>query len=243
VRMKKVRRTFSYANVVATIALFLAVSGGVVYAASTIGKNAVKSKNIAANAVKARNLAKNAVKAKSIASNAVTGAKIKKESVTSGKVKKATLTRNNLAAGTLAGLQVADVQAAAVPGLTTELPGEVGAPFPLTGTTTFTPVAGKSYELLVELKGTPVDANGPEGGACFPFVQVLVNGVPSNGAGIFANVSGIPPFNFEPVGGSSSAIGLQQAGEPQTLSALVFGDTGCGAGTTASLRATVVEFG
>jgi hypothetical protein len=58
--MKQVGRAFTYANVVATIALFLAVSGGVVYAASTLGKNAVKSKNIAANAVKARNLAKNA---------------------------------------------------------------------------------------------------------------------------------------------------------------------------------------
>ena len=66
-KMKELRRTFSYANVVATVALFLAVSGGVVYAASTLGKNTVKSKNIAANAVKARNLAKNAVKQKSIA--------------------------------------------------------------------------------------------------------------------------------------------------------------------------------
>ena len=44
-RMKELRRTFSYANVVATVALFLAVSGGVVYAASTLGKNTVKSKN------------------------------------------------------------------------------------------------------------------------------------------------------------------------------------------------------
>ncbi len=237
----KIRRTFSYANVVATIALFLAVSGGVVYAASTIGKNAVKSKNIAANAVKSRNLAKNAVKAKSLAANAVTSAKIKKEAVTSGKVKKATLTRNNLAAGTLAGLQVAEVQAAAVPGLTAFVPG--GTLVPLTGNPTFTPVAGKSYELLVELKGTPVDADGPGGGVCGPFVQLLVNGVPVNGAGIFANASGTPPFNFEPFGGSSTAIGLQQAGEALTLSALAFGEAGCGAGTAASLRAVVVEFG
>jgi hypothetical protein len=94
VRIKKLRRTFSYANVVATVALFLAVSGGVVYAASTLGKNAVKSNNIAAHAVKARNLAKNAVKAKSVAANAITGTKIKKEAVTAGKVKKATLSRS-----------------------------------------------------------------------------------------------------------------------------------------------------
>lgn len=238
---KQLRRTFSYANVVATIALFLAVSGGVVYAASTLGKNAVKSNNIAANAVKSRNLAKNAVKSKSLAANAVTSAKIKKEAVTSGKVKKATLTRNNLAAGTLAGLQVAEVQAPFVPGLTSEPPG--GTPVSLTGPATFTPVAGKSYDLLVELKGTPTDADGPGGTSCFASVTVLVNGVPYSGANIFASADGTPPFNFQPVGGSSAAIGLQQAGQPQTLSAIAFGDTGCSSATAASLRAVVVELG
>jgi hypothetical protein len=241
VRMKELRRTFSYANVVATVALFLALSGGVVYAASTLGKNAVKSKNIAANAVKARNLAKNAVKQKSIAANAITGAKIKKEAVTGGKVKAGTLSRTNLAAGTLAGLQVAEVQAAAVPGLTSEPIG--GTPVPLTGTAAFTPVAGKSYELLVELKGTPTDADGPGGSPCSDFVTVLVNGIPFIGAGNFANAGGTPPFNFEPVGSSSAAVGLQQAGQPQTLSAIAFGDTGCSSATTGSLRAVVVELG
>jgi hypothetical protein len=232
---------FSYANVVATIALFLAVSGGVVYAASTLGKNAVKSKNIAANAVKARNLAKNAVKSKSISANAVTAAKIKKESITGGKVKKATLTRTSMAPGTLAGVQVAEVQATSVPGLTSEPTG--GTPVPLTGTPTFTPVAGRSYELLVELKGTPVDGDGAGGNACNDFVTVLVNGVPFSGAGNFANAAGTPPFNFEPVGSSSTAVGLQQAGEAQTLSAISFGSVGCGAGTAGSLRAVVIELG
>lgn len=240
-RMNKVRRTFSYANVVATMALFLAVSGGVVYAASTLGKNTVKSKNIAANAVKARNLAKNAVKSKSVAANAITGAKIKKESVTAGKVKKGTLGRTVMAPGTLAGLQVAEVQAAAVPGLTTEPAG--GTPVPLTGTGTFTPAPGKSYELLVELKGTPTDADGPGGSPCSDFVTVLVNGVPFSGAGNFASASGTPPFNYEPVGSSSTAVALQQGGQPQSLSALAFGDTGCSSATTGSLRAVVVELG
>jgi hypothetical protein len=236
--MKKIGRTFSYANVVATIALFLAVSGGVVYAASTLGKNSVKSKNIAANAVKARNLAKNAVKSKSLAANSVTTAKIKKGAVTSGKVKKASLTRTNLAAGTLAGLQVAEISAASVPGLNAEPPG--GTLVPLTGTPTFTPLAGKSYELLVELKGNPVDANGPGAEGCFAFVNVLSNGALLNGAGIFANANAPAPFNVEPVGTSSAAIALQAAGQPQTLSALAFGSPNCN-GTTASLRAVVIQ--
>jgi hypothetical protein len=239
--MMKLRGTFTYANVVATVALFLALSGGVVYAATSLGKNAVKSKNIAAKAVKARNLAKNAVKAGAIAPNAVTNGKLRNGAVSGGKVKGGTLTRTNLAAGTLAGLQVAEVQAPSVPGLTSEATG--GTAVPLAGTPTFTPVAGKSYELLTELKGTPTDVDGAGGEVCFAAVTILVNGAPISGANIWANASGTPPFNFEPIGSSSTAIGLQQTGQPLTLSALAFGSTGCSAATTGSLRAVVVELG
>ena len=58
-----------------------------------------------------------------------------------------------------------------------------------------------------------------------------------------ANGSGTPPFNYEPIGNSSTAIGLQAAGQPQTLTALAFGSPGCSAATTGSLRAVVVELG
>jgi hypothetical protein len=239
--MKQFGRAFTYSNVVATVALFLALSGGVVYAASTLGKNSVKSKNIAAHAIKARNLAKNAVKTKSLAANAVTTAKIKNDAITTNKVKKASLGRSDLAAGTLAGLQVAEVNAASVPGLNIEPPG--GVPVPLTGTPTFTPVAGKSYELLVELRGNPIDVDGPGPEVCNPFVDLLVNGAPVNGAGIWQNATGTPPFNNEPIGTSSAAIALQAGGQPQTLSALSLGSIGCSAATTASLRAVVIELG
>ncbi len=239
--MKRARRTFTYANVVATMALFLAVSGGAVYAATNLGKNAVKSTNIAAKAVKSRNLASNAVKAKNLGANSVTTAKIKKEAVTPGKLKKASLSRANLAPGTLAGLQVAEIQSAAVPGLTSEVPG--GTPIPLTGIATFTPLAGKSYELLTELKGTPADADGPGSEPCSAFVSVQANGAPLAGAGIWANANGTPPFNLEPIGSSSTAIGLQQAGQPITLSALALGSTGCGPATTGALRAVVIQLG
>jgi hypothetical protein len=239
--MKRFGMVFSYANVVATIALFLALSGGVVYAASTLGKNTVKSTNIAAKAVKTRNLAKNAVKSKNLAANSVTAAKIKKDAITSAKVKKGSLGRSDLAAGTLAGLQVAEVTSATVPGLNVEPTG--GTPVPLAGTPTFTPATGKSYELLVELKGNPIDADGPEGEVCNPFVDLLVNGAPVNGAGLWNSASGKPPFNNEPIGTSSAAIALQAAGQAQTLSAISLGSTGCSGATTASLRAVVIEFG
>lgn len=47
------RTGLTYANVVATIALFLALGGGA-YAAVTLPKNSVKAKQIAKNAVGAR---------------------------------------------------------------------------------------------------------------------------------------------------------------------------------------------
>jgi hypothetical protein len=96
---------------------------------------------------------------------------------------------------------------------------------------------------LTELKGTPTDADGPGGEPCSAFVSVLVNGVPISGAGIWANASGTPPFNLKPVGGNATAIGLQQVGQAQTLSALALGSAGCSAATTASLRAVVVQLG
>ena len=77
--MKSVRRRLNYGNVVATLALFLALSGGVVYAANKItskqiGKGAVKNKNLAKNAVKNKNLAKNSVTSPKLAKNAVKNA-------------------------------------------------------------------------------------------------------------------------------------------------------------------------
>jgi len=229
--MRRIGNALSYSNVVATLALFLALGGGVVYAASNLGKNSVKNKNIAANAVKARNLAK----------NSVTTAKIKNNAITTKKVKQASLGRSDLATGTLAGLQVAEVSAAAVPGLSVQQTG--GTPVPLTGTPTFTPLAGKSYELLVELRGNPVDADGSGEDFCRAFVELFVNGAPANGAGLWQDVTGTPPFNNEPIGTSSAAIALQAAGQPQTLTALSFGNGGCSAATTASLRAVVIQFG
>ena len=54
--MRRIRDRLTYANVAATIALFLALSGGVVYAASKIDTN-----DIANNAVTEKKLAKHAV--------------------------------------------------------------------------------------------------------------------------------------------------------------------------------------
>jgi hypothetical protein len=240
--MRVLLRKLTYANVVATLALFLAVSGGAVWAASQLGKNAVKSKNIARNAVKSVDIATSAVKTRNLAANAVKSAKIAANGVTNSDLAKEAVTRAKLKTGTLAGLQVADAQAASVPGLTTEALG-AGTPVPLSGTTTFAPAAGKSYELLAELRGNPTDANGAEGGGCFAGVQIYVNGEPTSFVGIFANANGEAPFAVNGVGNASTGVGLLSSGQRQTISAGSFGDPNCGAGTSGALRITVVELG
>jgi hypothetical protein len=60
--VRALRNRLSYANVVSTIALFLALTGGAVYAAGKIGSgdiapNAIKSKQIAPKAVKPSDMA------------------------------------------------------------------------------------------------------------------------------------------------------------------------------------------
>jgi hypothetical protein len=239
--MRALLRKLTYANVVATLALFLAVSGGAVWAASQLGKNVVKSNNIARNAVKSQDIASNAVKTRNLAKNAVKSAKIAASAVTNADLAKEAVTRAKLKTGTLAGLQVADAQATNI-GLTTESTG-AGAPVALTGTAAFTPAAGKSYELLAELRGNPTDANGAEGGGCFAGVQIYLNGEPTTFVGINANANGEAPFAVNGVGQASTAVGLLTPGAAQTITAGAFGDPGCGAGTAASLRVTVVELG
>lgn len=70
--MSRLRPKLTYANVVATLALFVAVGGASAFAASQLGKNSVGPKQLK--------------------KNAVTTAKVKKEAITAAKVKKGTLT-------------------------------------------------------------------------------------------------------------------------------------------------------
>lgn len=69
--MSAVRRRLTYANVIATLALFLALSGGVVWAAGKVGTKRLKA---------------NSVTTRKIRANAVTGSKIKNGAVTFAKL-------------------------------------------------------------------------------------------------------------------------------------------------------------
>lgn len=87
---RRAARKISYANVVATMALFIAL-GGISWAAATAPKNSVATKSIK----------KNAVTNSKIRNNAITTRKIKTGAVLSGDVKNDALTGVDINEGTL----------------------------------------------------------------------------------------------------------------------------------------------
>jgi hypothetical protein len=89
--VQHVRNRLTYANVVASLALFLAVAGGSAFAASQLGKNSVGAKQLKANAVTAGKIKKNAVTTAKIKNNAISAAKIKNGAITGAKVNLTTL--------------------------------------------------------------------------------------------------------------------------------------------------------
>ncbi len=84
----RVRAALSYSNVIATLALMIAL-GGTSYAAVTLGKNSVRS----------RNIANGAVTSSKIKNGAVTGAKLGRGAVTAAAVKAGSLGASALAPG------------------------------------------------------------------------------------------------------------------------------------------------
>jgi hypothetical protein len=94
--LRTLRKRLSYANVAATLALFLAISGGTAYAAATIGTSDIK-----AGAVTNSKIAKNAVTASRIKANSVGSSEIKENSITSAQVKSGSLLASDFASGQL----------------------------------------------------------------------------------------------------------------------------------------------
>lgn len=73
--MKRLRSNLTYANVIATLALFLALSGATAFAASQLGKNSVGSKQLKKNSVTAAKIKNGAVTQAKISSAAQTALK------------------------------------------------------------------------------------------------------------------------------------------------------------------------
>ena len=102
------RPRLTYANVVATLALVIAIGGASAFAASQLGKNTVGPKQLK--------------------KNAVTTAKLKKEAVTAAKVKKGTLTGKQIDVSALGVVPSAKVAGSAPP--TGPAGGDLAGTFP-----------------------------------------------------------------------------------------------------------------
>lgn len=83
--MKGIRRHLSFANVVACLALFVAL-GGVSYAAVNLPKNSVGSKQLKKGAVRTNDISAKAVKAGKIAKNAIPTNRLRGKAVKTGKI-------------------------------------------------------------------------------------------------------------------------------------------------------------
>ncbi len=78
--LRKLKQHLTYANVMASLAVFAVLGGGMAVAAG-LKKNSVKSKQIAANAVKVSEIADGSVTTPKLADNAATGAKVDESSL------------------------------------------------------------------------------------------------------------------------------------------------------------------
>jgi hypothetical protein len=211
--MMNLRPRLTYANVAATIALFLAVGGGTVYAAFGLGKNDVHSKNIAPKAVKASDLAKNAV--------------------TSPKIKDGGVQAADLAAGVIAGV-TADVTGSASGGPRGAVNTNTTTPLTLTGTTMFTPHAGQVSALAAQAQFTVAVTNAMQ--FCAPSVFLLLNGEPTR---VFLSPDDVDSTTLvtRTANDADGPFGLISPGTPLTVTAQLRGDPDC----TASSRLDRVE--
>jgi hypothetical protein len=94
--LRKLRSRITYANVVSTLALGLAIGGGTAYAATKIGTS-----NIRYHAVTGSKLASNAVTASKVKNSALSGSDLRDNSVTSADIRAGTLLATDFAANQL----------------------------------------------------------------------------------------------------------------------------------------------
>jgi hypothetical protein len=219
--MRAVMRRLTYANVIATLALFLALGGGVVWAAGKVGPGKLRPNSVSAGKIKR---------------NAVTAAKIRPNAVTATKIRDGAVDFTKLAAGTNV---IAVASGGPVPAA-----GKEPVTIPLSGTPTFTPAAGTVDLLSIEAKGDNLARIGEE--VCAPTVVPFVNGSPWDIAQGNLSVRAFKadadrPTGLSPVSGGTAPIGLTAPGVTQTVSVKLFGDPNCTAGSTVSVGIAVTQ--
>jgi hypothetical protein len=223
--LRAIGKRLTYANVIASLALFLALGGGAVYAASH------KAGQIGTGKLK-----QNAVTAGKIKAAAVTQTKIRNNAVTNAKLRQGAINLEKIAAGTnLVG--TATSTATAVNG-----PSAVGVTF--TAPLSFTPTAGSVYMLSVEARGTNLARSATE--PCRVTIVPLVNGAEWNTntplvLSAFAPTAEAPSGTV-PAAGQTSPIGLAAPGVTETIGAKLIGSPRCAAASTATVAVAITQF-
>ena len=221
--LRAVLRRLTYANVIATLALFLALGGGAVWAA-----------NKQANKVGTGKLKPNAVTAGKIKANAVTTSKIRENAVTNAKIREGSVNFGKLATNTLV-VATATSSPVGVDG-----PSAVSVSFP--SPVTFTPAAGVVNLLSVEARASNLARSGTE--TCRVQVIPLVNGSEWGGAPLV--LSAFPPSGENPSGaiasgGLTSPIGLAATGATQTIGAKLIGSPRCASNGSVTVAVAITQ--
>lgn len=221
--LRAVLRRLTYANVIATLALFLALGGGAVWAA-----------NKQANKIGTGKIKPNAVTAGKIKANAVTTSKIRENAVTNAKIREGSVNFGKLAAGTNV-VGTATSSPVAVNGASAAL---VSFPAPIT----FTPAANVVDLMSVEVRAANLARSGAE--PCRVQVIPLVNGAEWAGAPLVLTASepnGENPSGVVGAGGATSPVGLAAAGATQTIGAKLIGSPRCAANGSVTVAVAITQ--
>jgi hypothetical protein len=124
------RNRLSYANVMATLALFVAL-GGVGYAAIKVPRNSVGSKQIKEEAVKASELASDSVDSFNVIDGSIAGNDILPNTIGGGQIADGTVSSAQIGDGSIGSSDLAPQQEPQVPELGECAPGVNWQPAPL----------------------------------------------------------------------------------------------------------------
>lgn len=105
--MEQVRKRLTYANVMSSIAAFVAIGGATAFAANQLADKSVGARQLRPGAVTASKLRKNAVIAPKIMAEAVKTGKLANGSVKNGKLGEAAVTADKIAGGAVTGYKIA----------------------------------------------------------------------------------------------------------------------------------------
>lgn len=223
--LRAIGKRLTYANVIASLALFLALGGGAVYAASH-----------KANQVGTGKLKQNAVTAGKIKANAVTQTKIRNNAVTNAKLRPGAVNLEKIAAGTNV---IATATSAPV-----AVDGPSAVPVAFNAPLSFTPTAGSLYMLSIEARGTNLARSGTE--PCRVTVVPLVNGAEWGTATPLVLSAFAPtaeaPSGVIPAAGQTSPIGLAAPGLTETIGAKLIGGPRCASTGSATVAVAITQF-